>query len=239
MRTTPRASPLEENEGISPVGIKKLSTGFYPESFLAKGGFGKAVIDLKEKDSVFSQGDPANAVFYIQKGRMKLTVVTQNGKEATIALLGAGEFVGEECMACAHPVRMATAAAFMECIVLRIDREEMLRVLHQEHTLSALFISFLLARNIRFDADLVDQLFNSSEQRLARVLLLLSQFGKTDKPETTIANTSQETLAGMIGTTGSRVSFFMNRFRRLGFIDYHGRELLQVHRSLLNIVLQD
>jgi CRP/FNR family transcriptional regulator, cyclic AMP receptor protein len=239
MRATSKALPLEEKARISPVGIKKLSTGCDPETFLEKVGFGKTVVNLKEKEAVFLQGDPANAVFYIQKGRVKLTVVTQNGKEATIALLGAGGFIGEGCMASAHPRRMATAAALTECTVLKIDREEMLRVLHREHAFSDLFVSFLLARNIRFEADLVDQLFNCCEKRLARVLLLLSKFGKTDKAEAMIPNISQETLAGMVGTTRARVSFFMNRFRKSGFIDYHGGDALQVHNSLLNVVLQD
>jgi CRP/FNR family cyclic AMP-dependent transcriptional regulator len=239
MRTTSNASPSGPNSGISLVGIKKLSKAFDPETFLAKAGVGKTVVNLKKKDTAFSQGDPADAVFYIQKGRVKLTVVSENGKEATIALLGAGEFIGEECIASAHPTRMATAAALMECTVLRIDKQEMLRVLHREHAFSDLFVSFLLARSTRFQADLVDQLFNSSEKRLARILLLLAQFGKTSKPETVIPNISQETLAGMVGTTRSRVSFFMNRFRKLGFIDYQAGDVLQVHNSLLNIVLHD
>jgi CRP/FNR family transcriptional regulator, cyclic AMP receptor protein len=239
MRATSRALPFGEKAGFSPVGIKNARINFDLETFLAKAGFGRTVVTLKEKDAVFSQGDPANAVFYIQRGRVKLTVVTQNGKEATIALLGAGEFIGEECMASAQTTRRATAAALTECTVLKIDRAEMLRVLRREHAFSDLFVSFLLARNIRFETDLVDQLFNSSEKRLARVLLLLSQFGKTAEPETMIPNISQEVLAGMVGTTRSRVSFFMNRFRKSGFIDYHGGDALQVHDSLLNIVLQD
>jgi len=216
MRTTSNAFRLESKSGISPTRIKKLNTSFDPEIFLAKAGVGKTVVNLKKKDLAFSQGGPADAVFYIQKGRVKLTVVSQNGKEATTALLGAGEFIGEECMASANPTRMATEAALMECTVLRIDRKQILRVLHQEHAFSDLFVSFLLARSTRFQADLVDQLFNSSEKRLARVLLLLAEFGKTRKPETVIPNISQETLAGMVGTTRSRVSFFMNRFRKLG-----------------------
>jgi CRP-like cAMP-binding protein len=239
MRAALRASPPGPKSEIFLVGIDKLTAGFDPESFLAKTGVGKTVVNLKKKDAVFSQGDPANAVFYIQKGRVKITVVSKNGKEATIALLGAGEFIGEECMATAHPMRMATASALMECTMLRIDREEMLRVLHRESAFSDLFVSFLLARTTRFQEDLVDQLFNSSERRLARILLLLAQFGKTSKPETVIPNISQETLAGMVGTTRSRVSFFMNRFRKLGFIDYQPGDALQVHNSLLNMVLHD
>lgn len=239
MKTTSKALPLEEKPRISPAGVKRLSTDFDPKTFLAEAGFGKKVVNLKEKEVVFSQGEPANAVFYIQKGRVKLSVVSQNGKEATIALLGEGEFFGEECIASARPKRTATVAALAECTVLRIGKEEMLQVLHKEHSFSDLFVSFLLARNIRFEADLVDQLFNSSEKRLARVLLLLAQFGKTDKPETTIPSISQETLAGMVGTTRSRVSFFMNKFRQLGHIHYRGADPLQVNNSLLNIVLQD
>lgn len=239
MRTALNASPPGPSPGISLVGTKKLSTGFDPETFLAKTGVGKTVVNLKKKDLAFSQGDPADAVFYIQKGRVKLTVVSHNGKEATIAILGAGEFIGEECIASTHPARMATAAALTECTALRIDRKEMLRVLHQEHAFSDLFVAFLLARSTRFQEDLVDQLFNSSEKRLARVLLLLAQFGKTHKPEMVVPNISQETLAGMVGTTRSRVSFFMNRFRKLGFIDYCAGDVLQVHNSLLNIVLHD
>jgi CRP-like cAMP-binding protein len=239
MGTALAVSPPGPKSGIFPVGINKLIAGFDPESFLAKTGVGKTVVNLKKKDAVFSQGDPANAVFYIQKGRVKLTVVSKNGKEATLALLGTGGFIGEECIAVAHPTRLATASALMECTVLRIDREEMLRVLHRESAFSDLFVSFLLARSTRFQEDLVDQLFNSSERRLARILLLLAQFGKTSKPETVIHNISQETLAGMVGTTRSRVSFFMNRFRKLGFIDYQSGDVLQVHNSLLNMVLHD
>jgi CRP-like cAMP-binding protein len=239
MRAALRASPPGPKSEIFLVAIDKLTAGFDPESFLAKTGVGKTVINLKKKEAVFSQGDPANAVFYIQKGRVKLTVVSKNGKEATIALMGAGEFIGEECIAVAHPMRMATASALVECTVLRIDREEMLRVLHRESAFSDLFVSLLLARTTRFQEDLVDQLFNSSERRLARILLLLAQFGKTSKPETVIPNISQETLAGMVGTTRSRVSFFMNRFRKLGFIDYQPGDVLQVHNSLLNMVLHD
>ena len=197
-------------------------------------GVGKTVVNLKRRAAAFSQGEPADAVFYIQKGRVKLTVVSKNGKEATIALLGPGEFIGEECIASAHPTRMATAGALMECTLLRIDRKEMLRVLRREHAFSDLFVSFLLVRNTRFEADLIDQLFNSSEKRLARVLLLLA-----GKPETVIPNISQETLAGMVGTPRSRVSFFMNRFRKLGLIDYRAGDVLQVHHSLLNIILND
>jgi CRP-like cAMP-binding protein len=210
---------------------------FEPEVFLAKNGLGRKMIDLKKNQTVFSQGDDANAVFYIQKGRVKLTVISKRGKEATIAILDAGDFLGEECIAAIQPQRMATAAALTPSTVLRIDRKEMVRVLHDQKAFSEVFVSYLLTRNIRFQEDLIDQLFNSSEKRLARALLLLARFGKEGTPETVIPKISQETLAEMIGTTRSRVSFFMNRFRKLGFIEYNGK--LSVHSSLLNVVLHD
>jgi CRP/FNR family cyclic AMP-dependent transcriptional regulator len=210
---------------------------FDPGAFLAQAGLGRRIVDLKKHQAIFSQGDAADAVFYVQKGRVKLTVISPGGKEATIALLGAGEFVGEECIANSQPLRMATATAITEGAVLKIDRKEMVRALHQEPALSEVFVSYLLARNLRVQEDLVDQLFNSSEKRLARILLLLAHFGKEGTAETVIPKISQETLAEMIGTTRARVSFFMNRFRKLGFIEYNGT--LQVHRSLLNIVLHD
>jgi CRP/FNR family cyclic AMP-dependent transcriptional regulator len=210
---------------------------FEPEEFLANAGLGKKVIHLSRNEKAFSMGDPANAVFYIQKGRLKLTVTSKTGKEATVAMLGPGEFVGEECIASTHQVRLSTAVAMMDCALLKIDRKEILRVLHEEHAFSDVFVAFLLARNARIQEDLVDQLFNSSEKRLARTLLLLAQFGKNGKPETVIPKISQEALAEMIGTTRSRVSFFMNRFRRLGFIEYNGG--MKVHSSLLNVILHD
>jgi CRP-like cAMP-binding protein len=185
---------------------------------------------------VFAQSDPADAIFYIQKGKLKLTVVSNNGKEAVVALLGAGDFLGEGCLA-GQQVRMATAAAMTDCAIVRLDRAEAIRVLHDEPSFSELFLKHLLSRNIRIEEDLVDQLFNSSEKRLARVLLLLANFGKEGKPETVIPKISQETLAEIVGTTRSRVSFFMNRFRKLGFIKYNG--VLEVHSSLLNVVLHD
>ena len=210
---------------------------FDAESFLSKAGVGRAVINLRDKQTIFSQGDPAASVFYIQKGRVKLTVISKRGKEATIALLGAGDFAGEGCIAASEHLRLATATAITDCTVLKIDRKQMLLMLHQEHELSGMFLSFLLARNARIQEDLVDQLFNSSEKRLARALLLLANFGKEGKPEQVIPKISQETLAEMIGTTRSRVSFFMNKFRKLGFIEYNGT--LHVHSSLLNVVLHD
>lgn len=217
--------------------VQRKQLAFEPEVFLARNGLGRKIVDLEKHQTLFSQGDAANAIFYIQKGKVKLTVNSKRGKEATIALLGAGDFVGEECIAAIQPLRMATATAFTPSTVLRIDRKEMVRVLHDEKQFSEVFVSYLLTRNIRFQEDLIDQLFNSSEKRLARALLLLAQFGKDGAPETVIPKVSQETLAEMIGTTRSRVSFFMNRFRKLGFIEYNGT--LRVHSSLLNIVLHD
>lgn len=186
---------------------------------------------------MFSQGDAANAVFYIQKGKIRLTVVSARGKEATISLLSSGSFLGEECIVGVHPQRMATATALVPATILKIERAEMIRVLHEEKLFSEVFVTYLLTRNARIQEDLVDQLFNSSEKRLARALLLLAQFGKDGVPETVIPKISQEVLAEMIGTTRSRVSFFMNRFRKMGFIEYNG--LLRVHSSLLNVILHD
>lgn len=216
---------------------RRKSLSFQPGEFLAKNGLGRTILDLKKSQTVFAQGDAADAVFYIQKGRIKLTVVSTRGKEATIALLGTGNFLGEECIAAIQPQRMATATAITPVTLLRIERTEMTRVLHKEKLFSEVFVSYLLARNTRIQEDLVDQLFNSSEKRLARSLLLLAQFGKEGTPETVIPKISQETLAEMVGTTRSRVSFFMNRFRKLGFIEYNGK--LSVHSSLLNVILHD
>jgi CRP-like cAMP-binding protein len=210
---------------------------FDPISYLARAGVGRRISDVKPNDNFFVQGDPADSVFYLQCGRAKLTVVSHEGKEATITLLSSGDFVGEESLAAVPGLRLATATAINTCTALRIAREEMIQVMHQEHALSDMFLKFLLARSMRTQADLVDQLFNSSEKRLARILLLMAEFGKPGEPETLIPPIAQETLAEMIGTTRSRVSFFMNRFRKLGFIDYDGR--IQVHRSLLNVVLLD
>jgi CRP/FNR family transcriptional regulator, cyclic AMP receptor protein len=210
---------------------------FDPATFLARAGLGRNILNLKKNQTAFAQGDPADAIFHVQKGQLRVTVTSANGKEATLALVGAGEFFGEDCMVSAHPVRLAAATAMTECALLRISKAEMVRVLHQEHALSDMFVSFLLTRNARIQADLVDQLFNSSEKRLARILLLLAQFGKESKPETVVPKISQEILAEMIGTTRSRVSFFMNRFRKLGFVEYNGE--IQVHNSLLNIFLQE
>ncbi|WP_213804442.1 Crp/Fnr family transcriptional regulator [Granulicella sp. dw_53] len=215
----------------------KKRIAFDPATFLANAGLGRRIVHLKAKHAFFTQGSPADCVFYLQSGRAKLTVVSTNGKEATITLLSVGDFIGEESIAGVVGLRMASAKAMTACTALKIEREEMLRVLHEEHAFSDLFLKFLLARSMRTQADLVDQLFNSSEKRLARILLLMAEFGKPGEPETLIPKITQETLAEMIGTTRSRVSFFMNRFRKLGFIDYNGR--IRVHKSLLNVVLHD
>src|SRR6202171_410151 len=205
--------------------------------FLATIGEGRRVIALPKKQTIFTQGDAADTVFYIQEGKVRLTVVSKIGKEATLGILSAGEFFGEGGLA-GQPLRMGSATAMTDCELLRIEKKAMMLALHREHTFSDLFVAYLLARNIRYEEDLVDQLFNSSEKRLARILLLLAHFGKEGVPETVIPKMSQETLAEMIGTTRSRVSFFMNRFRKLGFLDY-GESGMQVHSSLLNIVLHD
>lgn len=217
--------------------IAKLRTdGFDPAAFLANTGLGRRIVQLKAKHTFFSQGNPADSVFYLQKGRAQLAVVSKNGKEATIALLSAGDFVGEESIAGAVGLRLATATALTACTALKIERSEMIRVLHEEHAFSDLFLKFLLARSMRTQ-DLVDQLFNSSEKRLARILLLMAEFGKPGEPKTLIPRITQETLAEMVGPTRSRVSFFMNRFRELGFIEYNSA--IKVHKSLLNVILHD
>ena len=208
---------------------------FDPHAFLATIGKGRKFLLFPKKHGIFAQGDTADAVFYVQTGKVKLTVVS-HGKEATIGILGEGYFFGEGSLA-GQALRMGSATAMTDCAILRINKQAMMEALHREHELSDLFVSYLLARNIRYEEDLVDQLFNSSEKRLARILLLLAHFGKEGKPESVVPKISQEVLAEMIGTTRSRVSFFMNRFRKLGFIHYNGG--LQVHSSLLNIVLHD
>lgn len=218
----------------------KQKTEFDPKTFLATIGAGRKHLTVAGKQSIFSQGENADAVFYIQKGKVRLTVVSKIGKEATIGILGEGSFFGEGALA-GQLLRMGSAAAMTNCELLRVDKKAMMDALHREQSLSDLFVAYLLARNIRYEEDLVDQLFNSSEKRLARVLLLLAHFGKEGIPETVVPKISQETLAEMVGTTRSRVSFFMNRFRKLGFIDYSGgiEGGLQVHSSLLNVVLHD
>ncbi len=216
---------------------KKRRPTFDPKSFLAEVGEGRTISQYRKDQIVFSQGEPADAVFYIQKGKVKVTVVSDQGKEAVVAILGAGEFCGEGCLA-GQARRIATVRAMTECTIMRLQKTSIVRVLHDEPAFSEMFMSHLLARTIRVEEDLVDQLFNSSEKRLARLLLLLANFGKEGRPEPLIAKISQETLAEMIGTTRSRVSFFMNKFRRMGFLDYNG-EGLEVHSSLLNVILHD
>ena len=206
-------------------------------AFLTNAGLGRRIVQLAPRQAFYSQGDPANAVFYLQKGRARITVVSEIGKEATIALVPEGEFVGEGALAAIPGLRLSTATAITACSALKIVREEMIRAMHEEPEFSDLFMKFLLARSMRIQADLVDQLFNSSEKRLARILLLMAEFGQSSEPQTLIPKISQETLAEMIGTTRSRVSFFMNRFRELGFIDYKDR--IRVHKSLLNVILHD
>jgi CRP-like cAMP-binding protein len=209
---------------------------FNPTSFLAKIGEGRTIANYSADQTVFLQGDAADAVFYIQKGKVKATVVSEQGKEAIVAFLGADEFFGEACLA-GQVQRITTVTTLADCVIMRMEKAAVIAVIHQEPAFSEMFIAHLLARTIRVEADLVDQLFNSSEKRLARLLLLLANFGKEGKPEPIIAKISQETLAEMIGTTRSRVSFFMNRFRKLGFISYNGH--IEVHSSLLNVVLHD
>jgi CRP-like cAMP-binding protein len=210
---------------------------FDAAAFLMNAGLGRRIVQLEPKETFYSQGDQEDSVFYLQKGRAKISVVSQAGKEATITLLSAGDFVGESALAAVPGLRLSTATAVTACTALKIARDEMIRAMHAEYEFSDLFLKFLLARSMRIQADLVDQLFNSSEKRLARILLLMAEFGQPGDPETLIPKISQETLAEMIGTTRSRVSFFMNRFRELGFIEYDGR--IRVHKSLLNVILHD
>jgi CRP-like cAMP-binding protein len=217
--------------------VEHEKPGFDAAAVLASAGLGRRIVQLAPKEAFFSQGDPADSVFYLQEGRAKVTVVATSGKEGTIMLLAAGDFVGEEALATMPGFRLATATATTACTALRISREEMIHAMHEGHSFSDLFLKFLLERSIRVQADLVDQLFNSSEKRLARILLLMAEFGKPGEPEQYIPRISQETLAEMVGTTRSRVSFFMNRFRKLGFIEYNKR--IKVHKSLLNAVLLD
>jgi CRP-like cAMP-binding protein len=213
---------------------------FNPDTFLATIGAGRKILSVPKKQEIFAQGDSADAVFFVQKGKVRLTVVSSAGKEATLAIVSERHFFGEGALA-GQVVRMGTAAAMEDCEILRIEKRTMMEALHRENSLADVFVAYLLARNIRYQEDLVDQLFNSSEKRLARVLILLAHFGKEGVPQTVIPKISQETLAAMVGTTRSRVSFFMNRFRKMGFIDYAGgvEGALQVHSSLLNVVLHD
>jgi CRP-like cAMP-binding protein len=210
---------------------------FDVETFLASAGLGRRIVQTAPRQAFYSQGELADSVFYLQKGRAKVTVVSKAGKEATITLVAPGEFLGEGALAAVPGQRLSTATAITSCTALKISRDEMIRVMHAEHELTDVFLKFLLERSMRIQADLVDQLFNSSEKRLARILLLMAEFGEPGEPQQYIPKISQETLAEMIGTTRSRVSFFMNRFRKLGFIEYNGR--IQVHKSLLNVILHD
>ena len=214
----------------------KRRPSFDPKSFLAMVGEGRSLATYRKGQIVFSQGDPADGVFYIQKGKVKVTVISEQGKEAVVAVIEADEFFGEGSIA-GQTLRIATVAAMADSVIMRLEKTAIVRVIHQEPAFSEMFIAHLLHRTIRVEADLVDQLFNSSEKRLARMLLLLANFGKEGKPEPIIAKISQETLAEMIGTTRSRVSFFMNKFRKMGLIDYNGS--IHVHRSLLNVVLHE
>jgi CRP/FNR family cyclic AMP-dependent transcriptional regulator len=223
---------------MTPVPTSKRLIKFDTKTFLSTINGGRKIVAFAKKQTIFVQGDPSDTVFYIQKGKIKLTVVSQIGKEATIGILNEGDFFGEGCLT-GQPLRLCSATAITDCSVMRIDKKSMIEVLHREQAFSDMFVAYLLTRNIRYEEDLVDQLFNSSEKRLARMLLLLAHFGKDGKPESVIPKISQETLAEMIGTTRSRVSFFMNRFRKLGFIDYHPGDALQVHSSLLSVVLHD
>jgi CRP-like cAMP-binding protein len=215
---------------------RKAKLPFDPKAFLAKANGGRTIAKYRKNQIVFSQGDPANSVFYIRDGKVKVTVISEQGKEAVVAVLGTDEFCGEGCLT-GQPLRVATATAMTACEIMRLEKAAIIQVLHNEPAFSEMFVSHLLTRTIRVEADLVDQLFNSSEKRLARALLLLANFGKEGKPETIIAKVSQEMLAEMIGTTRSRVSKFMNKFRKLGFIKYNGG--MEVHSSLLNVVLHD
>jgi CRP/FNR family cyclic AMP-dependent transcriptional regulator len=220
--------------------VVAMKAVFDPRTWLAKVGRGKTIADYGKSDTIFSQGDRADGVFYIRKGKVKLAVVSNAGREAVIAVLDSGDFLGEECLT-GRPLRLSSAVALSDCSVLRVERPVMMRLLHDEPAFSGIFVAYLLSRTMRIEADLVDQLFNSSEKRLARMLLLLANFGKEGTPDTVIARISQETLANMIGTTRSRVSFFMNKFRKLGLIQYSkaGNGKIEVHSSLLNIVLHD
>src|SRR5438105_14649879 len=215
---------------------RKTKLPFDPNAFLSKVNGGRAIADHRKDQIVYRQGESADSVFYIRSGKVKKTVISEQGKEAVVAILGTGDFFGEGCLT-GQPLRLSTVSAMTECVIVRITKADITRVIHEEPAFAELFIAHLLARNLRVEADLVDQLFNSSEKRLARILLLLANFGKESRPEPIIAKISQETLAEMIGTTRSRVSFCMNKFRKLGFIEYHGK--IEVRSSLLNVVLND
>jgi CRP/FNR family cyclic AMP-dependent transcriptional regulator len=221
---------------MASVASAKKRSKFDPQTFLSTIDGGRTIAAFPKRQTIFAQGDSSDAVFYIQEGKVKLTVLSSAGKEATIGILNEGDFFGEGCLA-GQPLRMCSATAMTDCSLMRIDKKSMMEVIHRERAFSDMFVAYLLTRNIRYEEDLVDQLFNSSEKRLARILLLLAHFGKDGKPEVAIPKISQETLAEMVGTTRGRVNFFMNRFRKLGFVRYNGE--LEVHSSLLNVVLHD
>jgi CRP/FNR family cyclic AMP-dependent transcriptional regulator len=221
---------------MTPVMAAKRQRKFNPQTFLSTIDGGRKIEAFPTKQTIFAQGDSSDAVFFIREGKVRLSVVSQSGKEATIGILNEGDFFGEGCLA-GQPLRLCSATAMSDCSVMKIEKKSMMEVLHREQSFSEMFVAYLLSRNIRYEEDLVDQLFNSSEKRLARILLLLAHFGKEGAPETVIPKMSQETLAEMVGTTRSRVNFFMNRFRKLGFVRYNGE--LEVHSSLLNVILHD
>ena len=223
---------------MAPVAAAKKRRQFDPKTFLSIINGGRKILAFPKKKAIFAQGDSSDAVFYIQKGKVKLSVVSKTGKEATIGILKEGDFFGEACLT-GQPLRLCSVIALTDCSVMRVEKKTMMEVLHEEHAMTDVFVAYLLTRNIRYEEDLVDQLFNSSEKRLARMLLMLAHFGKEGIPETVVPKISQETLAQMVGTTRSRISFFMNRFKKLGFIDYDGGSALQVHGSLLNVILHD
>jgi CRP/FNR family cyclic AMP-dependent transcriptional regulator len=232
---------LQLNHSCVPDSVRgntKKRNEFDPQTFLSTIDGGRAIAAFAKKQAIFVQGDLSDAVFYIQKGRVSLAVVSKSGKEATIGILNEGDFFGEGCLT-GQPLRMCSASAMTDCTVMRIEKKSMMDVIHREHAFSDIFVAHLLMRNIRYEEDLVDQLFNSSEKRLARVLLLLAHFGKDGKPEVAIPQITQETLAEMVGTTRGRVNFFMNRFRKLGFVDYQTGNELRVHSTLLSVVLYD
>jgi CRP/FNR family cyclic AMP-dependent transcriptional regulator len=229
----------ESGSGRSVVMSSAKARTFDPRAFLAETGLGRTILQYPKNQVIFAQGSPSDAVFYIQAGRAKLTVLSVHGREATIALLGEGDFMGEGCIAADQPLRTVSATAITDCFTLRIEKDAMLKVLHQQHEFSDLFVAYLVGRYNQTQADLVDQLFNSAEKRLARTLLLLARFGKEGRSDIVIPKMSQETLAEMVGTTRGRINFFMNRFRQLGFIDYNGGSGLEVHSSLLDIVLPE
>jgi CRP-like cAMP-binding protein len=223
---------------MTPVAAAKKRRRFHLQTFLSTIDGGRTIATFPKKQTIFVQGDVADSVFYIQSGKVKLTVVASSGKEATIGVLNEGKFVGEGCLI-GQPLRMCFACAMTDCTLMRIDKQSMIDVIHRERAFSDMFVAYLLSRNIRYEEDLVDQLFNSSEKRLARVLLLLAQFGKDGLTEVAIPQITQQTLAEMVGTTRSRINLFLNRFRKLGFIDYHASDDLRVHSSLLNVILDD